>query len=159
MGAGGVSGELREHSEHVDAILRTHFNVANGQSASFTQSFSNRTSQPSTSSLNFPVNDIEEMTCFSCNTNFTIFKRKVITLSLRFGEFKVTYFREKMRWYDPYDLSQTNNAVFHRVHTLWRISSCQSRCWLENSYSNSILFYVFNLIMRPVKNDKLIPIF
>ena len=81
MGAGGVSGELREHSEHVDAILRTHFNVANGQSSSFTQSFSNRTSQPSTSSLNFPVNDIEEMTCFSCNTNFTIFKRKVITLS------------------------------------------------------------------------------
>lgn len=78
MGAGGVSGELREHSEHVDAILRTHFNVANGQSASFTQSFSNRTSQPSTSSLNFPVNDIEEMTCFSCNTNFTIFKRKYL---------------------------------------------------------------------------------
>lgn len=76
MGAGGVSGELREHSEHVDAILRTHFNVANGQSASFTQSFSNRTSQPSTSSFNFPVNDIEEMACFSCNTKFTIFKRK-----------------------------------------------------------------------------------
>lgn len=76
MGAGGVSGELRDHSEHVEAIIRTHFNVANGQTASFSQSSSNRTSQPSASSFNFPEDDFEEMVCFSCSSNFTIFRRK-----------------------------------------------------------------------------------
>ena len=80
MGAGGISGELRDHSEHVDAIIRTHFNVVNGQTASFASSNSHNLprQQPSTSSFNFPVDVLEEMACFSCSSNFTLFKRKVL---------------------------------------------------------------------------------
>ncbi|KAL9981835.1 hypothetical protein ACROYT_G010593 [Oculina patagonica] len=75
MGAGGVSGELRDHSEHVDAILRSHFNVTNGRPSTIS-SASSRASQASSSSFTFPEDVLEEMACFSCSSNFTLFKRK-----------------------------------------------------------------------------------
>lgn len=78
MGAGGVSGELRDHSEHVDAILRSHFNVSNGRSSTFSSSASSQPSQASSSSFTFLGDALEEMACFSCSSNFTLFKRKVI---------------------------------------------------------------------------------
>ena len=79
MGAGGINGELRDHSEHVDAIIRTHFNVANGHTSSFSASSSQSQSnqRSSTNSFNFPEDAAEEMACFSCSSNFTLFKRKV----------------------------------------------------------------------------------
>lgn len=76
MGAGGVSGELRDHSEHVDAILRSHFNVTNGRPSAF--STGTRPSQASSSGFTFSEDFAEEMACFSCSSNFTLFKRKVI---------------------------------------------------------------------------------
>lgn len=78
MGAGGVSGELRDHSEHVDAILRSHFNVTNGRPSTFTaSSTSTRPSQASSSGFTFSEDFAEEMACFGCSSNFTLFKRKV----------------------------------------------------------------------------------
>lgn len=75
MGAGGVSGELRDHSEHVDAILRSHFNVTNGRPSNLS-SASSRPSGASNSSFSFSEDVVEEMACFSCSSNFTLFKRK-----------------------------------------------------------------------------------
>lgn len=77
MGAGGINGELRDHSEHVDAIIRTHFNVANGHTFSASSSQPRPSQQSSTNSFNFPEDAAEEMACFSCSSNFTLFKRKV----------------------------------------------------------------------------------
>ena len=79
MGAGGVSGELRDHSEHVDAILRSHFNVTNGRPSTISSaSRSSRPSEASSSNFAFSGDVLEEMACFSCSSNFTLFKRKVI---------------------------------------------------------------------------------
>lgn len=84
MGAGGVSGELRDHSEHVDAILRSHFNVTNGRPSN-RSSASPRPSEASSSNFTFSEDVLEEMACFSCSSNFTLFKRKVITKFQRFA--------------------------------------------------------------------------
>lgn len=75
MGAGGVSGELRDHSEHVDAIFRSHFNLTNGRSSTIS-SASSQSSEASRSNLTFSNDVHEEMACFSCSSNFTLFKRK-----------------------------------------------------------------------------------
>lgn len=87
MGAGGVSGELRDHSEHVDAILRSFnvANVANGQASSFTSTSHNLSSQTSASnSFNFPDDVFDEMACFSCSSNFSLFRRKVLAQPYQF---------------------------------------------------------------------------
>lgn len=80
MGAGGINGELRDHSEHVDAIFRSHFNVINGRPSTSASSPSSRptrgTASSGSSSSNISLNGFEEMACFSCSSNFTLFKRK-----------------------------------------------------------------------------------
>ena len=78
MGAGGIRGELRDHSEHVDTILRSHFNVANTQTTSFPTSSRSGPHQQN-SIINFNLTDgvFEEMACYSCGSNFSIFRRKV----------------------------------------------------------------------------------
>lgn len=80
MGAGGINGELRDHSEHVDAIFRSHFNVINGRPSTLASSSSSRptqgTASSGSSSSNISVDGFAEMACFSCSSNFTLFKRK-----------------------------------------------------------------------------------
>lgn len=81
MGAGGINGELRDHSEQVNAILRTHFNVANANSQTSSSSASSNSvpaEHPSTSTFNFPEDAFEDMACFNCSSNFSIFRRKVL---------------------------------------------------------------------------------
>ena len=85
MGAGGISGELRDHSEHVDVILRSHFNVTNGRPSNLSSTTSSRRGEPSSSNLTFSQDVLEEMACFSCSSNFTLFRRKVITKFQRFA--------------------------------------------------------------------------
>lgn len=77
MGAGGIAGELRDHSEHVDRIIRSNFNAANGQTTSISassHSYSNQ--QTSTNNFNSTGEALEEMACFSCSSNFSLFRRK-----------------------------------------------------------------------------------
>lgn len=84
MGAGGIRGELRDHSEHVDTILRSHFNVANTQTTSFSTSSRSGPHQQN-SIINFNLTDgaFEEMACYSCNSNFSIFRRKNLCLKCK----------------------------------------------------------------------------
>ena len=72
MGAGGLSGELRDHSEHVDAILRSRFQV-NGPRSPEWQANDSRYSTHFT----FPGDVLEEMPCADCTSNFSLFRRKV----------------------------------------------------------------------------------
>lgn len=82
MGAGGIRGELRDHSEHVDAILRSHLNAANTQTTSFpTSSRSGPHQQNPIINLNLTDGAFEEMACYSCSANFSIFRRKVFLFS------------------------------------------------------------------------------
>lgn len=83
MGAGGIRGELRDHSEHVDTILRSHFNVANTPTTSFsTSSRSGPHQQNSILNFNFTDGALEEMACYSCGSNFSVFRRKVLLFNL-----------------------------------------------------------------------------